>query len=127
MVSLLVDTNILVDLLRNYPPATKWLNALGNTNIGISSIVYMEIIQGAPNKAELSVAIRFLAQFELIIVNDRDQQWAIRQLIKYNLSHHIDLNDALIASSAYRLQLPLYTRNLKHFTPIIPDLVKQPY
>lgn len=49
---------------------------------------------------------------------------AIRQLIKSNLSHNIDLTDALIAAASYQLNLPIYTRNIKHFFPIIPDLVK---
>lgn len=35
--------------------------------------------------------------------------------------------DALIAAPAFCLQLPLYTRNTKHFLPMIPSLVQQPY
>jgi predicted nucleic acid-binding protein len=35
--------------------------------------------------------------------------------------------DALIASAAYRLRVPLFTRNLKHFQPMLGPLVQKPY
>lgn len=35
--------------------------------------------------------------------------------------------DCLIAASAHRLQLPLYTANRKHFDPLLSGLVRQPY
>ncbi|MEL7435154.1 MAG: type II toxin-antitoxin system VapC family toxin [Chloroflexota bacterium] len=127
MVDVFIDTNIAVDLLRGYQPAAQWVNALGNVNVGICSIVYMEIVQGAPNKAKLQIATRFLLQFEIITLTDADQQWAMRQLTKFNLSHNVDLTDALIAAPAHRLNLPLYTRNTKHFLPTIPNLVTKPY
>lgn len=127
MVDMLLDTNILVDMLRDYEPAIKWKNTLGDQIIGISNIVYMEMIEGSPNKHKLGIALKFLSQFALIYITEKDQQWAIQQHIKYNLSHNIDLTDALIASPAIRLNLRLYTRNIKHFLPIIPDLLEQPY
>jgi predicted nucleic acid-binding protein len=35
--------------------------------------------------------------------------------------------DCLIASTAGRLGLPLFTRNLKHFVPLIDPLAQAPY
>lgn len=37
------------------------------------------------------------------------------------------LVDSSIASVHPRLQLPLYTRNIKHFLPLISELAQQPY
>ena len=126
MVNIFIDTNIAVDLLRSYQPAVQWLETLGRIEVGICSIVYMEIVQGAPDKTKLRVATKFLSQFEIITLTDADQQWAMRQLTKFNLSHNVDLTDALIAAPAQRLNLPLYTRT-KHFLPTIPNLVFKPY
>lgn len=127
MVDILFDTNVPVDLLRIYQPAINWKNTPGNQSIGISNIVYMEIVEGSPNKAKLKIALNFLLQFDLIYLTETDQKWAIQQHIKYNLSHNLDLTDALIAAPAHRLNLPIYTRNTKHFSSIIPTLVHKPY
>lgn len=43
------------------------------------------------------------------------------------LSQNVDMMDCLIAASVHRLGLPLYTRNLKHFLPLIGDLACKPY
>jgi hypothetical protein len=32
-----------------------------------------------------------------------------------------------IAAPSYRLQVPLYTRSLKHFAPLLGRLAQQPY
>jgi predicted nucleic acid-binding protein len=53
--------------------------------------------------------------------------WAREKLLKHRLSHNIDAFDCLIAAPSYRLQFPLYTRNLKHFTPLLGKLAQQPY
>ena len=44
--------------------------------------------------------------------------WAMRQTASFHLSHGIQLQDAMIASVAARLAVPLYTTNLKHFQPL---------
>jgi hypothetical protein len=31
------------------------------------------------------------------------------------------------SAPSYRLQLPLYTRNLKHFAPLLGKLAREPY
>jgi len=50
---ILLDTDILIDLLREYPPAVEWLNTVGDEEILIPGLVMMEIIRAAvvkPNK-----------------------------------------------------------------------------
>lgn len=37
------------------------------------------------------------------------------------------MNDCLIAAPAQRLGVPLYTRNLKHFSPLLGDLAVMAY
>jgi predicted nucleic acid-binding protein len=39
----------------------------------------------------------------------------------------IGMMDCLIASVSLCLQLPLYTRNLRHFTPLLGTLAVKPY
>lgn len=49
---ILVDTDVMIDLLHEYPPAVAWLDSLGEEEIILPGFVVMELIQGCRNKAE---------------------------------------------------------------------------
>lgn len=52
---ILLDSDVLIDLLRNYPPAAGWFDALHeNEELMVSGYVVMELIQGCRNKKECS-------------------------------------------------------------------------
>jgi predicted nucleic acid-binding protein len=125
VVDILMDTNIIVDLLRGYQPARDWIAA--QKQIGICRGGYMEVIQGAADKKKQREVLKFLKRFTIIEHTQADFIWATRQLIRHSLAYSVDVTDALIAAPAYRLQKALYTRNSKHFIPMIPALVQQPY
>jgi len=126
VVSALVDSSIIIDNLRSYPPAVSWF-ASTNMQLGITRMVRLEIIEGALNKTSLLRALTLLNDFEHIETIEADFIWASIQLIKFRLSHKIGGIDCLIAATSYRLQIPLYTMNLKHFTPILGTLAQKPY
>lgn len=126
MVDALLDTATIVDLLREYPPSATWI-ANENQIFGITKFVWMEIVAGCQNKQSLKKASTLIERFEFVPITIGDVDWASDKLVQYNLSHNLDLVDCLIASTAYRLQIPLYTRNLKHFTPLIGKLAQKPY
>jgi predicted nucleic acid-binding protein len=127
MVDFAVDTDIVIDILKNYSPAMQWLHSQRATKLGVSHIMRMEIILGSQNKFEQRQAIKVLQQFDVIEMNQADLDWAYDQLTKVHLSHGIGIMDCLIAAPCHRLALPLYTRNLKHFTPILGTVVQAPY
>jgi predicted nucleic acid-binding protein len=121
----LLDTAVIVDLLRFHPPAGAWLAA--QSNLGLSPVVWLEIIEGAADSLAQERAVKLLRRFELIEVMPEGFDWAIRQALRLRLSHNAGTMDCLIASVAHRLNLPLYTRNLKHFAPLLGDLALAPY
>lgn len=125
MVTCLLDTAVLVDLVRKHPPALYWVASQDQP--GVCSIVWLEMLQGAQNKQDQQKALKLLQSFEKVDVEVVDMDWAIASLLKYGLSHNAGALDCLIASVSHRLQMPLYTRNLKHFTPLIGPLAKSPY
>lgn len=125
MVDCLVDTNIIVDLLRGYQPALTWIAT--QTVPGICRMVYMEVIQGATDRRNQRDVLKLMKRFVMVEHTQADFIWSTRQLIRHNLTDNIDLTDCLIAAPSHRLNLLLYTRNMKHFTPMIPNLVNQPY
>ena len=87
----------------------------------------MEVMYGAGSKAKQAASKVLLSQFDLIHVTFTDQEWAMQQMEMYRLSHGVTTDDCLIASVAHRLQLPLYTHNLKDMIPMIGDLAVRPY
>lgn len=124
---ILIDTGIIVDALRQYEPALDWLQKNRELIVGISPIVWMELIRGAENKALQNRAEKLLQRFEVVYPTPESMQWAMLQLKTYRLSDGIGMNDCLIAAPSHCLQVPLYTRNLKHFAPVLGELARQPY
>lgn len=123
----ILDTSVLIDLLRAFPLALDWFAGLGRQRLSITPVVWMETVQGATNREKRSQAIRFLRQFRVEHPTEDDNRWAMRQTAGFHLSHGIQLQDAMIASVAARLAVPLYTTNLKHFQPLPSVDVKRPY
>lgn len=120
-----VDTTVIVHLLRHYTPALAWFR-LQTQRLSMTTTGWLEIMGGATSKANQERYKILLAQFELLHVTPSDQYWAMEQLERFQFSHHIGKDDCLIASVAYRLQLPLYTHNLKDMQPLIGSLAMQP-
>jgi predicted nucleic acid-binding protein len=51
---ILLDSDVMIDILRNYPPALEWFDALDeNEEIALPGYVLMDLIQGCRNKAHL--------------------------------------------------------------------------
>lgn len=125
MVDALLDSSIVVDVLRGYDPAVDWLAT--QSDLGVTRIIWLELIEGAQNKSAQTQATQFLSRFEIVKLVDADMAWAMKQLMQYKLSHNVDSFDCLIASVNARLNLTLFTRNLKHFIPLIGDLARSPY
>jgi predicted nucleic acid-binding protein len=126
VVAALIDTSIVIDILRSYQPAVNWLQ--GQTEeIGITRFVWYEVIEGSSDKHQQHAAIRVLDKFRLIPITNEDVEWATVALLQHYLKSNTDALDCLIAATAHRLQNPLYTRNLKHFRPLLGDLAQQPY
>lgn len=125
MVDGLLDTTIIVDLLRQYPPAAAWVGQ--QHSLSTTPLIWLEIIEGANNKAEQTRALMLLRRFELIYLTSADFDWAIQKSAQFKLSHNTGMIDCLIAAVNQRLQVPLYTANLKHFAPLLGVLAQKPY
>jgi predicted nucleic acid-binding protein len=50
---ILLDSDVMIDLLRQHPPATQWFDTLGeDVEVVLPGYVVMELIQGCRNKME---------------------------------------------------------------------------
>lgn len=127
MVDGILDTSVIIDLLRGVEEAHTWFEQMGSARLAVTPIIWMETLQGAVNKADQARAIRLLRRYALEHTTPDDHNWAIRQLIRFHLSHHVGYADLLIASVAARLDAPLYTLNVRHFDVLPGVRVVQPY
>jgi predicted nucleic acid-binding protein len=93
----------------------------------ITPITWPEVVGSARGKTQRAESEHLLAQFALAYLTPEDQHWAMEQFARFQFSHHIDMNDCLIASVAARLSVPLYIRNLKDRQPLLGDFAHQSY
>jgi predicted nucleic acid-binding protein len=122
----IVDTTVILHYFRNNAIARAWVDSQPS-RLSVVSATWMEVMEGATNKSNQTESKRILAKFELLTLTDVDQHWAMQQLERFQFSHHIGMNDCQIASVAHRLNLPLYTHNLKDMTPLVGKLAVKPY
>lgn len=127
MVTALIETTVVVDLLRNYPNAITWIESQTLPQLGITPIVWMEVMGGAPTKPRRLQAAHLMQRFAMIYLVQSDLDWAMEAQMRYELSHGVGMMDCLIASASHRLNISLYTHNLKHYVPLIGGLAQKPY
>ena len=123
----LLDTDVLVEVLRGRPEAVSWLSSRPASAAGVPVIVWMELIQGARDHGERDRIMNQLAPHSIAHLETGDSHAASAWFAAYWLSHKIGILDCLIAAIAVRLGAPLYTFNTAHFQ-VIPGLdVRSPY
>ncbi len=117
----LVDTDVLIWYLRGNEEAYRLIHAL--LSFCISSVTYMELVQGMRNKEELRTLQQTLKQWNVktIYINEEISAKALFFVEEYFLSHSMQLADALIGATAAMYGMILITANDKHYK-IIKEL-----
>ena len=116
----LVDSDVMIDLLRDYPLALKWLDSFDD-EILLSGFVVMELIQGCKNRTEQRRMQKELENYNVIWPSPEICDEAVEVFAHYYLSHNLGMIDALIGQTAVALNLPLHTFNQKHYS-VIPNI-----
>ncbi len=118
---ILLDTNILIEMLKGDPVTGQRIGGLSDP-LAISSISAMELMYGARNKAELQQLVKFITLFQMVHLSNEISTRALQLITAYAKSHTLDIPDALIAATALEHKARLFTYNLKDFR-FIPDLL----
>lgn len=123
----LLDTDVIIDLLRSYPSALTWLDSLGDEELLLPGLVVMELIQGCRSKIEQDKLEGELDNYSMVWPTPSICEEAMSTFSRYHLSHGLGILDALIGQTAVSLELPLHTFNQKHYS-VVPGLETiQPY
>ena len=117
----ILDTDVLIWYLRGNENAYKLIHSLDR--FCISSVTYMELVQGMRNKDELRALQKTLKQWgvKTIYIDEEISSRALFYMEEYFLSHSMQLADSLIASTAITYGMKLITANDKHYK-ILKDI-----
>lgn len=122
--SVVLDTDVLVDQLRGSEAAFEYLASL-ETPPACSEISRLEVIQGL-RSSERRAANRVFATITWVPIDESIARRAGELGRRWRRSHPgIGVADLAIAATAEELDAPLATRNLKHF-PMF-DGLRAPY
>ncbi len=124
---IILDTDVMIDLLRQYRPALEWLQSLGEEEIILPGLVVMELIQGCKNRAEQDKLEKELCAYDVAWLLPETCNGALSVFSRYHLSSGLGILDTLIGQMAVGLNLPLYTFNQKHYADIPNLKTVQPY
>ena len=113
--TIVCDSNIFINLLRNDTKTIEFIKKTGENNIIMPSITAIELVKGTENKSEMKAVLEFISCFKNLQLNTKGVKLALEFTKKYHLSHNLGLADALIAGSVVCFGLQLFTFNVKDF------------
>ena len=127
MIQGIIDTSVIIHIFRRTPAAGAWFRSYTDI-LAITPITWLEVMYGAPGKAGQQTSEAIMGRFEMVFLTATDMQWAMDQMKSLRLSHGVATMGCLIASVAYRLQIPVYTHNLKDMQVLLGNnLVIKPF
>ncbi len=116
----LLDTSVLIDLLRKREPAVAWFKTVA-VDPRVSVISLTELWVGIRRQKEEADILQLESALRALPI---DREIALRAgvlLRHYAASHSLEVPDAIIAATAEHHGLRLATLNTKHF-PMFPKL-----
>lgn len=124
---LVLDTDVMVDVLRRHPAAVEWLGSIRDDVLILPGLVLMELIDGCRNRSEVQRLLSMTRVFPVRWPQEIDCERALRDFVRGRISHNLGILDALIAECAVGLGAALCTFNVKHFNAIPHLTTVQPY
>jgi len=123
----LLDTSVLVDMLRGSKVARAWIDSLPENARAIPVMTAAELVAGCRNRAEQRTVEREVELYEIVWLSEEVAQSALSSYKRFHLSHNVGFFDCLIAATASANDMRLATLNVKHFAPFSDVQIKKPY
>lgn len=123
MAKYLIDTNVWSRILKGDTNLRRYVETL---DYAIDTTVYVELIQGSKNKAEVAGIEKIIGKLQLIHFDKRISRKTIDLIRQYAKSHGLILPDAIIAAVCIEEGLELVTFNIRDFHFIDGLSVKAP-
>lgn len=123
----LLDTDVLIDVLRGYPPALDWLRTHPSDHAGIPGFASLELIAGCANQLDAKRVETLVQHFPIYWPGRAALGRAHDSFARVQLSHRVGIADLVIAHTALDYEATLYTFNQRHFNAIDGLRTQQPY
>jgi len=120
-VKYLLDTCILIDYLRGEPNVYDLLAGDAAASLSMSTITMMELIIGAFNKREVRYIQKAFAKINTVYVSEDISIKAEELIVEYSKSHNLQIDDAIIAATALKMDTELITYNVSDFS-FVPNI-----
>jgi predicted nucleic acid-binding protein len=117
-----VDTDVLIDYLRDQPQAVVWLEENAERALAVSAVTLAELYVGVREAEERRRLDAFSAAFDVLPLDRATAVQAGLWRRDYGRTHGTGLADALIAASVDAVGGLLVTLNQRHF-PMLPNVV----
>lgn len=112
----LIDSDVLIDVLRKDVLAEALLTSLGSAGpLAISIITRMETIRGCLNAEIQQQAEKLLRRFQVVALDVDISRRADKLVTRFYLSNNLAVADALVAATALEYDLPLLSKNQRDF------------
>lgn len=113
---MIVDSDVIIEILRGNSRTTAWLqkHRTAGTGIRYSPVTRAEVRAGARPKERAAISALF-ESIDVLPIQASTADLAGDQLARYARSHSVQLGDALIAASALETADELATFNSRHF------------
>ena len=121
------DSDILIDVYREHPPAIAGLELFTGESLYVSGFVHFELVQGCRSGEELRRIERALRPFETVWPSVRAMDAALADFGRLRLSHNVGMVDCMIAHTAIENGATLFTFNLRHFAHFAGLDARAPY
>jgi predicted nucleic acid-binding protein len=119
---LVVDTDVLIDYLRDQAQAVVWLEENAERALAVSAVTLAELYVGVREGEERRRLDAFSAAFDVLQLDRPTAVQAGLWRRHYGRSHGTGLADALIAASVDAVGGRLVTLNQRHF-PMLPNVL----
>lgn len=117
-----LDTDILIGLLRKNPDAINKMHEIENENVVITVFTWQELLFGPAvtgNKEELKVAVELLDSYNHLNYEKDDAFYTARILSHLKKTGNpIGVIDGMIAGICLRNNASIVTRNSQHFSKV---------
>jgi predicted nucleic acid-binding protein len=124
---LMIDTDVLIDYLREHPLAVEFLrSAMIESVCYISMITVAELFAGVREVHERKILTHFIQEFQMAPMNFVIAERGGLYRRDFGKSHGVGLADAIIAATAEHLEVDEFiTLNKKHY-PML-KAIRVPY
>jgi predicted nucleic acid-binding protein len=111
-----IATDILIDFSQDQSEAVQTIAQLEKDyDFCVSVIVAMELYAGIRSKKDLATVDSFLSDFRISFLTKSISEQAYSWMREFRPSHGVEINDMLIAATAYSTNTAFISKNQKHY------------